>query len=337
MKVLIIGGTKFMGPYVIEELYQKGHKVAVFNRGQTEASLREDIIRIHGDISEINDHKDELRGFRPDVVLDMIPFTEKHAETVRDIFEGTADRLVAISSADVYLSFGRLLGTEPGEPVPTPSREDSPLREKLYPYRENVSEEHFYYHYDKIPVEKVYMESEKLKGTVLRLPMVYGPGDRQHRLYQYIRRMADKRPYILLDEVHSRWKTCRGYVENVAHAIVAAIENPMAAGKIYNVAENNFSEKEWVGKIAEAMGWQGSIEEVEEGKLPLGMNARQSIDLSSEKIREELGYKKIIPLENGLQKTIEWELENPPEDSASQDVDYDKEDRIMRERKIHKE
>jgi nucleoside-diphosphate-sugar epimerase len=331
MKVLIIGGTKFMGPYVIEELHRKGHNIAVFNRGETEAALPGDIVRIMGDISEIEDHKDELRRFGPDVVLDMIPFTEKHARKVKGIFEGTAERLVAISSADVYRSFGRLLGTEPGEPVPTPSREDSPLREKHYPYRENVSEEHFYYHYDKIPVENVYMESEKLKGTVLRLPMVYGPGDRQHRLYQYVKRMADKRPYILLDEVHSLWKTCRGYVENVAHAIVSAIENPQAAGKIYNVAENNLSEREWVGRIAEALGWQGSIVEVEEGKLPLGMNARQSIDLSSERIREELGYKETIPFGEGLQKTIEWELNNPPAETAAGDFDYDKEDGIIRE------
>lgn len=331
MKVLIIGGTKFMGPYVIEELNQKGHSVAVFNRGQTEVSMPEDIIRFKGDINDITHHKDELRGFRPDIVLDMIPFTEKHAETVRGIFEGTADRLVAISSADVYRSFGRLLGTEPGKPVPAPSKEDSPLREKLYPYRENVSEEHFYYHYDKIPVEKVYMKSEKLKGTVLRLPMVYGPGDRQHRLYQYIKRMADKRPYILLDEVHSRWKTCRGYVENVAHAIAAAIENPKAAGKIYNVAENNFSEREWVSRIAETVGWQGSVVEVEEGQLPLGINARQSIDLSSDKIRNELGYKERISFGEGLQKTIEWELNNSPAEPAAENFNYDKEDEIIRE------
>jgi nucleoside-diphosphate-sugar epimerase len=44
------------------------------------------------------------------------------------------------------------------------------------------------------------MGTAGLPGTVLRLPTVYGPGDYQHRLFEYLKRMDDGRPAILLGE-----------------------------------------------------------------------------------------------------------------------------------------
>jgi nucleoside-diphosphate-sugar epimerase len=333
MRVLVIGGTRFIGPFVISQLVNQGQEVAVFNRNQTKISeLPSGVIQITGDRNSIEASLEEFKAFNPDVVLDMIPFNEEEAKRTVAVFEGIADRIVAISSADVYRSFGRLIGTEPGDADETPSLESSPLREKLFPYREHARPDEWRYHYDKIPVEKVYLSSKKIAGTVLRLPMVYGPGDRQHRLYSYLKRISDNRPCILLDEDFAKWKATRGYVENVAHAIVLAILNPVASEQIYNVTDLNISEKEWVQLIGEAAGWKGSIEIIEAGKLPLGMNALQSIDMSSEKIRRELGYAEIVPFEEGLKRTIQWENENPPENVPA--IDYEQEDRLVKEKAL---
>lgn len=70
--------------------------------------------------------------------------------------------------------------------------------------------------YDKILVERAVMGDADPVGTILRLPMVYGPGDPQHRLFQYLKRMDDRRPAILMDEGAAGWRWSRGYVENVA-------------------------------------------------------------------------------------------------------------------------
>ncbi|MFM9735660.1 NAD-dependent epimerase/dehydratase family protein, partial [Streptomyces niveiscabiei] len=91
-------------------------------------------------------------------------------------------------------------------------------------------------------------------GTVLRLPMVYGPGDRQHRLWSYLKRMDDRRPAILMGATQARWRTTRGYVENVAAAIALAVTDDRAAGRIYNVAELDAPEEaEWAQQIAVAV------------------------------------------------------------------------------------
>ena len=54
--------------------------------------------------------------------------------------------------------------------------------------------------YDKIPVEREILGDPDLPGTVLRLPMVYGPGDPLHRFFPTLKRMDDRRPAILFEE-----------------------------------------------------------------------------------------------------------------------------------------
>jgi nucleoside-diphosphate-sugar epimerase len=329
LKVLVIGGTRFIGPFVISQLTSQGHEVAVFNRNQSDTELK-NVLQITGDRNQIEDYLEEFQKFGPNVVLDMIPFSEVEAKRTLAVFEGIAERIVAISSTDVYRAYGRLIGTETGDPLETPLLESSPLRERMYPYREQVEEGDWRYYYDKILVEKVYMSSKKIAGTVLRLPMVFGPGDRQHRLFPYLKRVNDSRPYILLDENLAKWRTTRGYIENVAHAIVLAILNQQAKNEIYNVSDYNFNELEWVKLIAESSGWNGTIELVESGKIPLGMKVEQSIDMSSEKIRRQLGYKEIVPLEEGLKKTIQWENSHPPDFISENNFDYEMEDKLVK-------
>ncbi len=66
------------------------------------------------------------------------------------------------------------------------------------------------------------MSDPDIEGTVLRLPFVYGPGDYQHRIFEYLKRMDDKRPAILLDQKRARWRWTWGYVKDVAAAIACA-------------------------------------------------------------------------------------------------------------------
>src|SRR5262245_25565005 len=102
MRVLVIGGTRFIGPRVVRRLVASGHEVAVFHRGQTSAVLPATVRVMLGDQSCLADHAEELRRFRPDVVLDMILMTEKEALSLVASLRGVAGRLVAVSSGDVY-------------------------------------------------------------------------------------------------------------------------------------------------------------------------------------------------------------------------------------------
>lgn len=120
----------------------------------------------------------DFRDFAPDVVLDMIASSELDGKTLVDLFRGMARRVVNISSGDVYRAYDRFRRVDPGPPDPTPLTEDSPLRERLFPYRDKAQgPSDFAFNYEKILMERAVMSAPDLPATVLRLPMVYGPGD----------------------------------------------------------------------------------------------------------------------------------------------------------------
>jgi nucleoside-diphosphate-sugar epimerase len=333
MRVLVIGGTRFIGPPVVARLTDMGHEVTVFHRGQTEAALPPAIRHIHGDREMLADFAPVFARFAPDTVLDMAPMREADARTAIGAFEGVARRLVAISSMDVYRAYGRFHGSEPGPPESIPLTEEAALREKLFSYRgsgRGMDD------YDKIPVERAVMGSPGLRGTVLRLPAVYGPGDQQHRLFSDLKRMDDGRPAILLEEDVAAWRWTRGYVENVADAVALAVTDDHAAGRTYNVGEPDaLSQAEWVRAVGRAAGWHGEVMIVPKGRLPpklRGPAACYDQDLVGDtvRIRRELGYEEQAPRDDALLRTIAWEREHRPAGRAEW-FDYEAEDALLEE------
>ncbi|HWT03590.1 MAG TPA: NAD-dependent epimerase/dehydratase family protein [Pyrinomonadaceae bacterium] len=335
MRILIVGGTRFTGPHVVRRLVEMGHAVFVFHRGETRAELPEGVEEIHGDRRDLASFAADFKTIAPDVVLDMIAYTETDARALVGVFKGVARRAVVASSADVYGAYGRLLRLETGAPAASPLAEDAPLRANLYPYRARAEgPDDFKYHYEKILVERVVMSDSELPGTVLRLPAVYGPGDHQHRLFGYVKRMDDHRPAILLGEAQARWRWTRGYVENVAEAVVLALTNDSAAGRIYNVGEAEaLAEADWVRAVGRAAGWDGRVVTVPEDSLPSHIASHVDYEhhlaTDTRRIRAELGYEERVPREEALRRTIEWERANPPAETGSIEDEYAAEDAAL--------
>ena len=76
MRILVIGGTNFMGPQVVRSLSEQGHEITVFHRGQTQANLPRGVREILGDRRPLSNSANELKSLTPEVVLDMIPAVE---------------------------------------------------------------------------------------------------------------------------------------------------------------------------------------------------------------------------------------------------------------------
>jgi nucleoside-diphosphate-sugar epimerase len=337
MRILVIGGTGFIGPYIVRELIRLGHQLAVFHRGQSTAALPDGVQRIVGTRDELNRLQTEFRSFAPDVVIDMILSSEGHARTTMNVFRGIAGRLVALSSADVYRAIGVLHGKDKGPLQQVPLTEESDLRTYRQPYGKEALEVVRKVYpwvdddYDKIPVEQVVMSAPDLPGTVLRLPMTYGPGDPLHRFYSYVKRMDDGRPAILLPDDAAAWRGPRGYVENVAAGVALAATSPQAAGRIYNLADqDSLMEREWVQAIGRTVGWRGAVHAVPRDRLPAHLampgNYAQHWNVSTARIRDELGYSEPISLQNGFTRTIAWERTNPPAQMDPKQFDYAAED-----------
>ncbi len=333
MRILIIGGTRFIGPRVAEQLLAGGHEISLFHRGQTEAGLPAPVNHIYGDRRDLPSFKSQFKSLAPDLVVDMICYNEREASSLMQTFEGVAGRVVVASSMDVYRAYGCLLGLEADPPEPMPFNEDSPLRTSRFPYRALAkSSDDMAFDYDKIPVEQVVMSAAGLPGTVLRLPAVYGPGD--HRAFDHLKRMDDGRCAILLEEDHARWRWTRGYVDNVAAAIALAILDDRAAGRIYNVGEPDaWTEAEWVRSISRAAGWPGEVVVLpresmpEHLKMPYDFNHHLHGDTS--RIRRELGYAEHISRDEAMKRTVEWERAHAPQQMDENRFNYAAEDAAL--------
>ena len=331
MRILVIGGTRFLGPAVVARLAAAGHEITVFHRGQDEVEHHAGVSHLHGDRARLVDFSHLFRLLAPDIVLDMAPYSEDDARQAVAAFRGVARRLVALSSQDVYRAYGRFHRNEAGPHEPIPYDEGAPLRERLYPYRGNgrgLDD------YDKIPVERLVMSTPDLPGTVLRLPMVYGERDYQRRLFIELRRMDDGRPAILVEETFAAWRWSRAYVENAAAAIALAVIDDRAAGRVYNVGEvYALTYAEWLRAVAHAAGWPGEVVVVPDGTLPPSLRPpdgdyTQHLVADTTRIRHELGFVEPMPREEALRRAVAWERAQRAQDQP-RPIDYSAEDALL--------
>lgn len=332
MQILVIGGTGFIGANLLKLLLEDNHKVVVFHRGETNFNSSRDVQNIYGERKNLSAFASDFKKFAPDVVLDMIPYVEQDALTLMNTFRSITPRVVAISSMDVYAAYGRFRRSENGKPEAEPFDEDAPLRSTFYPYRAYAqNSDDFVYHYDKILVERVLMNDAEIKSTILRLPKVYGADDKQHRTFEYVKRMLDGRSAILLDEEKYNWRWTRGYVENVAAAIALAVVCEQAVNHIYNVGEATaLTESEWVRSIGQAVGWNGEVVAVPKKLIPKHLaedyNYRHNLAANTSRIREELGYDEPISLKEAVARTVAWEQKHPPKKVDAENFNYTAED-----------
>ena len=340
MRILLIGGNGFIGRFVVAALKRRASALAVFHRGS--ASVPDWVKGILGNRNQLSASAQELRRFAPDVVIDMVISSGPQAEELMNVFRGATRRVVMLSSMDVYRAVGVLHGTDSGPLQDVPLTEESELRRNVHPYPRAAVERlrkifpWLTDDYDKIPAERAVKNDRDLPGTVLRLPMVYGPGDPLHRFHPIVKRVDDGRRHIILPETLAAWRSPRGYVENVAGAIALAATDERAARRIYNVCEEPaFSELEWARKIATEMRWDGKFVVLPVERTPRHLvtpgNAAQHWTASSARIRQELGYQELVPIEEAIRRTIPWERDNPPAIESQAQFDYAAEDAAVAE------
>ena len=337
MRILLIGGSGFIGPHAARQLIDRDHDVVIFHRGRT--AVPRGAREIVGDRRNLSESSRQLRALAPDVVVDLVLSSGSQARELTTTFRGAAGRIVAVSSGDVYRACGITHRVEEGPLEPLPLTETSALRTKLQTYPPQqvrmlqqifgwIDEE-----YDKIPVEREVLGVPELPGTVLRLPMVYGPGDPLHRFHPIVKRIVDGRRRIVFSKDMAGWRATKGYVENVGAAIALAAVSPRAAGRVYNVGEvDALTEIEWARRIADRMAWDGEFVVVADASAPAYLrapgNTAQHWVADTTRIREELGYAESIDRDEAIGRTIAWERANPPTGFTPYQFDYAAEDAV---------
>jgi nucleoside-diphosphate-sugar epimerase len=316
LRIVVLGGTRFIGRAIVEELAGAGHDLLIVHRGNLEPDDLVPVRHLHAERVELVAHRDELAAFKPDAAIDCRALTRADSQVAIDALPKGL-KLVVISSLDVYRAFGAV--NEERETDPVPLDEESPVRANRYPYREKrpgLDD------YDKLDVEDVFLSHG---ATSLRLPMVYGEHDYQLREEYLLRRIRAGRTRIPFGA--GMWLTCRAYVKDVARGVHLVLKTPEAAGQIFNLCEDRtYSVRLWSRMILDAAGSDAELVRVSDELLPEDLKATgtmtQHIAASARKARSMLGWTTSDP-EETLRTTVCWHLAHPPPEP---DADFSADD-----------
>lgn len=323
MSVLVLGGTGFIGGPVVARLLADGVETVVGHRMSHEGARPV----AAGAVSVLLDRRDPaavlaaVRDLKVHTVIDLIAYTEGDTLPLLDALAGEVGRYVLVSSVDVYRNYEGL--HRRGRPTPIWDRltEDAELRASRFPYRlakprAPSDPQAWMDDYDKIPLEAAARAKAGLEATILRLPMVFGPGDRQRRFSWAIRPMAQGRPRIVIPHPWAGWRATFGYVDDVAAGIALAAVHPRAGGETFNLGRANTPTNiAWAASFAEHLNWPGEVQlahpDVARGALAKavsGLDLGYPLFVDNAKIRRRLGYAEVTDFDEALARTVADEM-----------------------------
>jgi 2'-hydroxyisoflavone reductase len=127
MKILILGGTVFLGPHLIEAAFARGHQISIFNRGKHDADWYPEVEKLRGDRSR---ETQALHGRRWDAVIDTCGYLPGVVKKSAELLANAVEHYTFISSISVYPKFD-LAGTDENSPVSTITSEEVNEAEKI--------------------------------------------------------------------------------------------------------------------------------------------------------------------------------------------------------------
>jgi nucleoside-diphosphate-sugar epimerase len=318
MTVAIIGGTGFIGTAAAERLVARGLRPVVIARGEHPVRLPDGAVFERGDRMDGVRLEEIFRAHGVHTVIDIFALGMLNTRAVLEAVAAIGGRYLLLSSVDVYANYGGLLRKETPPIQLAPAQEDDPLRSFRDPYRGNSRrpkgvENDLFEDYDKIIIEEAALGDSRFTTTVIRAPMIFGPGDKQHR-FKWAIDAVKRGGLVRLDERAGKWPNSYGYLTDVAEAIALAALDPRAAGRIYNVGQAFVRTPiEWLLSFAVVMNRRIEVEIVPAAEQALlferaeASDLRYPLTLDTTRIRQELGFTEVVPERDAVLATIESE------------------------------
>lgn len=212
MRILVMGGTRFIGVYLTKLLVEAGHEVVLFNRGKKPAPV-EGIQQIHGDRTDADQLKAKLASENFDAIFDNNGRQLSDTQPLAELFQDRIQHFIYMSSAGVYLKSDQMPHIE-GDAVDPKSR-----------------------HLGKFEAETALAELG-LPWTSIRPTYIYGPENYNDLEAWFFDRIVRNRPIpIPGNGFHI---TQFGHVKDLAKAMIAVLGNPKAIGQIYNISGERY-------------------------------------------------------------------------------------------------
>jgi 2'-hydroxyisoflavone reductase len=321
MKVLVIGGTLFIGRQLVKEICKAGHDVAVLHRNPDHWHPR----RVENLLADRNDPeavRQALAGRRFDIVYDNVYDFERGttAAQVEATVRACGDRLSRYIFMSSVAAYGDGLNHYEGDALAPDNHPEPYVRNKAMTERML-----FRLH-----------QKQGLPVVTFRPPYVYGPGNPFYREAFFWDRLRLGRPIIVPGDGHRLMQFV--HVKDLVQAMVRAMEVPNAGGEAFNIGDSRpLTQAELVQALAAAAGKTANIVRIpretilQSGGNPMGEPAYFGIYFDMPPITEKMGKVTRVlgvrptPFETGLKETWRWYLRN----HKAQHQDFSFEDRLL--------
>lgn len=321
MKVLVIGGTLFIGRQLVKELCNGGHHVAVLHRQPKHGHPR----RVENLMADRNDPeamRQALAGRRFDVVYDNVYDWERGttAAHVEATVRAAGDRLSRYIFLSSVAAYGDGLNHYEGDALAPDNHREAYVRNKAMTER-MLFRQH---------------QKQGLPVVTFRPPFVYGPGNPFYREAFFWDRMRLGRPIIIPGDGHRLMQFV--YVKDLVRALGRAMEAPNAVGEAFNIGDSRpLTQVEVVQALASAASKSANIVRIPReailqlGGNPLGEPAYFAHYFDLPPITEKMGKTARVlgvrptPFETGLKETWRWYLRNHKRPQS----DFSFEDRLL--------
>jgi UDP-glucose 4-epimerase len=310
MKILVTGGAGFIGSHLVEALVDEGHTVRVLDNLSTGRRSNLDVVRheiefVKGDCADLALARKAVRGIEAVYHQAAIPSVARSVEepvaSHRSNATATLHMLVAARDAGVrrfvFAGSSSIYGDRPG----LPKRESATPR-PLSPYAvDKLASEHFV---------TVFAQLFGMETVTLRYFNVFGPRQDPSSPYSGVislfttALLAGRRPVIYGDGLQSRDFT---YVTNVVAANRRALKARGLCGQTVNVATGQRTTlRTLLAVLARAIGRKPAAKFA---KARPGDIRHSLADIAA--ARRLLGYRPVVPLNEGLERTVAWYRESP--------------------------
>jgi nucleoside-diphosphate-sugar epimerase len=303
-KVFVTGATGFIGKHLVRSLTQEGYDVGALVR-PTSASFRsagvDNITLFHGDIRNYKNIASAFAEFRPDAVIHLVTYyaimhrPDEIGIMLDTNVKGTINLLEAAKELGGVRLFINTSSTQVYEPKPRPLTEEDTIKpQSLYAVTKRNAED----------ACSFYADSFHLPCVTLRLFPPYGPGDQERRLIPYVIGSILKNSSPNLTTGKQEWDFV--YVDDIVSAFLATLKScPVSAGhKIYNIGTGHPLS---VRTIVETIRSQlNSTIELPWGSVPHRINEVWYNSADITRAEEDLGWKPVMGIDEGLKRTIAW-------------------------------
>ncbi len=173
MKILVIGGTRFVGRAFVEEAVRRGHDITLFHRGNVEPDDLVEVEHLHGDR---DGGLHVLSGRRWDAALDVCAYVPRHVRELAEVIGESVTHYTFVSTLSVY------------DPLPVGANETASMFEPPSPGTEEVTNET--YGPLKVACEQEAQNHFDGRLLIIRPGYIVGPHDYSDRFTYYVRRAA---------------------------------------------------------------------------------------------------------------------------------------------------